>query len=219
MQSMAQAQVLVACADSESRRALAEIIIQCGLKPISAATVSEAQSVLAQQAICLVFCEESLPEGGYREFLTRARDAGFEVPLVVASPLGDAENYLEAMGAGAFDFISPPYIPSQIESLVERRRQTRVGLRLPVRIFGADANGLPFLQFAWTRNISGQGAQLEGVIVELRPGHILGVKYQDKVAHFRVAWVNEPRGARKEREVGISCLNPSDSIWSLGPGL
>jgi len=70
--------------------------------------------------------------------------------------------------------------------------------------------------FAWTRNIGAQGAQLEGVVAELRPGHMVGVKYQDKAAHFRVAWVNEPRGDRKEREVGINCLDPSHQIWSLG---
>jgi CheY-like chemotaxis protein len=213
---MAQAQVLVACSDSENRRSLTDIVTQLGLKPIPASTVSEAQDVLSQHPVCLVFCEDNLPEGGYREFLNRTKLVGLQIPLVVSSSLGGEERYLEAMRLGVFEYISPPYVTAEIESIVDRRRETRLSARLPLQVFGADVDRVPFLQFAWTRNISANGAQLDGIVAELRPGDVVGVKCHDRSALFRVIWVHEPEAPSKERRIGISILDPGHRIWGLG---
>jgi len=65
-----------------------------------------------------VLCEDTLPDGSFRDVLHTLRLAGSGVPLVVCSLLGEIDEYLEAMESGAFDFIAPPFRPTELESIV-----------------------------------------------------------------------------------------------------
>src|SRR5215813_8774685 len=56
---------------------------------------------------------------------------------------------------------------------MDRRRQSRVFVELPVKIWGMDANSRPFTQPASLRTISGRGATLQGVDVQLKPGDLV----------------------------------------------
>ena len=56
---------------------------------------------------------------------------------------------------------------------------------------GMDASGKPFIEAAFTRDISADGARLEGVPRRLRPGDILGITFQQKKSRLRVVWVGE----------------------------
>ena len=51
---------------------------------------------------------------------------------------------------------------------MDRRRQQRVFVDLPVQIWGMDAHSRPFSQPASVRSISGRGATLQGVDVQHR---------------------------------------------------
>jgi len=214
---MAASQVLVACGDPETRRALVNIFTQSELEPVLACTVGEAHASLALRPISLTFCEDRLPGGGYGELLRETALSGSHVPLVVVSALGDAEQYVEAMDQGALDYITPPYRRADIESIVNRRQEKRMEMTLPVQVYGTSANGLPFLQFARTRNISNQGALLEGIACELQPGAVIGVRCCDKEANFKVVWVRSADGPPKTQEVGIQGLTPANCIWTLLP--
>lgn len=214
---MAASQVLIACGDPETRRSLVDIFTQSELEPVLACTVCEAHASLALQPISLTFCEDRLPGGGYGELLRKTQLSGSHIPLVVVSALGDAEQYLRAMEQGALDYITPPYRRADIESIVSRRREKRLEMKLPVQVYGTSANGLPFLQFARTRNISNQGALLEGIASELRPGAVIGVRCCDKDANFQVVWVRSADGSPKTQEVGIQSLTPANCIWTLSP--
>jgi DNA-binding NtrC family response regulator len=66
----------------------------------------------------VVFCEDRLPDGGFREILCLVKANRPEVQVVVSSMLGDVHEYIEAMNLGAFDFIALPYRSSEIISVV-----------------------------------------------------------------------------------------------------
>lgn len=139
------------------------------------------------------------------------------MPVVVVSALGDAEQYLEAMDQGALDYITPPYRRADIESIVRHRQEKRMEMTLPVQVYGTSVTGLPFLQFARTRNISSQGALLEGIACELHTGAVIGVRCCDREANFQVVWVRSADGSPKTQEVGIQSLTPANCIWPLLP--
>ena len=120
---MSWLQVLVACSHTPRRTALVEILAQCGLEPLIAADTSEIAAVLGGRPVHLVFCEDSLPEGGYREVLRITKAIGSGVPVVVCSPLGELDRYLEAMELGAFDFVAPPYRRAEVEAIVNAVRR------------------------------------------------------------------------------------------------
>jgi two-component system response regulator (stage 0 sporulation protein F) len=113
-----QPSVLVACKDYESRCALASILADFALDLVFASSVDQARAILLGQPIRLVLCEDTLPDGSFRDVLHTLKLAGSGTPLVVCSLLGEIDEYLEAMESGAFDFIAPPFRPTELESIV-----------------------------------------------------------------------------------------------------
>jgi len=92
------------------------------------------------------------------------------------------------------------------------RRDPRIATKQEVRIAGIDANGRPLLQAATTRNISRQGALLEGIQGTLKPGEIISVTYKNNKARFRVAWVGAP-GTDRAGQIGVQSVDPSKCLW------
>jgi uncharacterized membrane protein len=77
-----------------------------------------------------------------------------------------------------------------------------------------DAYALPFMQSAMVRNISSNGAVIQGLSRLVRPGEILEVQFDDEKAQFRVVWAGE-FGSRREGIIGIERLNSEPNIWDL----
>ena len=113
-------QVLVASSDAARRDALAEILVRCGLRPLTTTSVSGVRAMFDHGPVHLVFSEDDLPEGGFHEVLRLAATMGQRIPVVVCSRHGDLDEYLEAMQSGAFDFIAPPFSPAEIRFIVSR---------------------------------------------------------------------------------------------------
>ena len=99
---------------------------------------------------------------------------------------------------------------------MDRRRQQRVVVDLPVRIWGLDAYSRPFTQPASLRNISGRGATLQGVDAQLKRGDLVDVQYEGAQAQFRVVWLGR-RGTEMQGEVGIENLSADSQLWNVDP--
>jgi hypothetical protein len=95
-----------------------------------------------------------------------------------------------------------------------QRRTSRDEVIVPVRIWGVDASGQPFIEAAFTRNISADGARLEGVPRKLQPGDIVGLTYLQKKTRLRVAWIGQA-GSPEEGHVGLQALAGGESHWPL----
>jgi DNA-binding NtrC family response regulator len=112
-------QVLVVGSDVENRTALVDILEECGLDPVIASNVEETGNILARRPAHVVFCEDNLSDGSFREILRLVKATRPEIQVVVSSKLGDVEEYIEAMNLGAFDFIAPPYRDTDVVSVVD----------------------------------------------------------------------------------------------------
>lgn len=212
---MPGAEVLVAYSDVKSRDELTDILRKCDLRIAIAETIQEAGRLMSERAMHLGFCEESLPEDGFYELLRESVSKKLQVPFVVC---GAPERYLAAMWTGAFDYVSPPYDHATIEHILKRRREPRTELKLPVQIYGVDANGIPFSQSVWTRNVSRKGAMLEGISCELQKGAVVGLKCHDRHANFRVVWTAGPAEGHGH-EIGVEDIDIDTGIWNLPPEL
>jgi hypothetical protein len=93
-----------------------------------------------------------------------------------------------------------------------KRREPRIQARLQVRIAGIDADGRPLLQMVMTRNISRQGALLEGVRGTFKTGETISVSYNNNKARFRVSWVGDA-GTNKAGQMGMQSIDPAKCIW------
>jgi hypothetical protein len=99
---------------------------------------------------------------------------------------------------------------------MDRRRQQRVFVDLPVRIWGMDAHSRPFSLPASLRTISGRGATLQGVDAQLKPGDIVDLQYEGAKAQFRVVWLGRP-GTEMQGEVGVESLSTDTQLWDVDP--
>ena len=58
---------LVASSHLESRRVLLRILDDLGVNTFASTTLAEAEELLSRQQVALVFCDECLADGTYRE--------------------------------------------------------------------------------------------------------------------------------------------------------
>ncbi len=135
--------ILVISDDLETRCALAEAL-RCGTCDLLlTSTVSEALANREPELISLVFCQDRLPDGSFRDVLRSLKTAGLHPPLVVCSLSGEIDEYLDAMQLGAFDFIPAPYRQSEVEAIAAhalgrhwlKRSATAAGSRKSNSIF------------------------------------------------------------------------------------
>ena len=96
---------------------------------------------------------------------------------------------------------------------VERRREERTDVTLPVQVYGKHANGFPFLPSARASNVSVSGARIEGTLERMRAGDVVGLNFNGKEAPFRVAWVLNNEGSNEGTIMGIVSLDPHSRIW------
>lgn len=111
-------QIVIASADLEERRAMCDILAKLGLEPIVAASVRECEEIMAQENVGLIFCARSLADGDYRGLLLAPRHEGRKTRFVIVNRVTDWDEYLEAMRLGAFDVISAPCRPTDVEWMI-----------------------------------------------------------------------------------------------------
>lgn len=95
-----------------------------------------------------------------------------------------------------------------------RRRQPRTEVGLRVQLWGTDAQGHPFLEAVCTEDLSDAGAHLKGICMPLRPGDVVGLKYDGRDALFRVVWVGE-EGSQYESHAGVKSTDAAASFWQV----
>ena len=72
--------------------------------------------------------------------------------------------------------------------MIERRKELRIRLSVPVKVSGIDDNGEPFAIDVMASSLSRSGALLTGLEIELRCGDMLVLDYEGRRAHFRIVW-------------------------------
>jgi ActR/RegA family two-component response regulator len=111
-------QIVIASADMEERRALCNILKKQGLEPIVASSVRECEEILVQENVGLIFCARSLADGDYRALLIAPRHASRKTRIVIVNRLTNWDEYLDAVRLGAFDVISAPCRPTDVEWMI-----------------------------------------------------------------------------------------------------
>lgn len=93
---------------------------------------------------------------------------------------------------------------------MDRRKERRLDLELPVRIWGVDRMAQPFTELVRLRNVSNHGAVLTGMRSKIQTGDELDVQHGASRAQFRIVWMS-PEG-----EAGIESLSFEPPILGVG---
>ena len=96
---------------------------------------------------------------------------------------------------------------------MDRRKERRLSLELPVRIWGVDRMARPFAKMVRVRNLSDHGAILIGVRAKVQTGEVPDVQHGAARAQFRILWMS------LSGEAGIQALACEPPIFSTGMGI
>jgi FixJ family two-component response regulator len=66
----------------------------------------------------LVFTDTQLPDGTWADILATAEKAALPVNVIVVARVVDTRFYVETIESGAFDFVTPPFYPTDLAHVV-----------------------------------------------------------------------------------------------------
>jgi hypothetical protein len=96
--------------------------------------------------------------------------------------------------------------PEVMPKHVGKRRDQRVDAVYPVRLWGMDASGRPFIEAATTVNVSRRGVMIKDVPGKLAVGEVVGLRMGEEKAKFRVVWIGKA-GTPEEGHMGLQCVD------------
>jgi DNA-binding NtrC family response regulator len=111
---LSQRRILVVDDDESLRRVTQVQLQQTGYEVTAASDGNEALAVLERFPADLVITDLKMPGMSGLELLKRIRSAYSEIVIIMATAFGTIENAVEAMRAGAYDYVTKPV---QIEEL------------------------------------------------------------------------------------------------------
>jgi len=96
---------------------------------------------------------------------------------------------------------------------MDRRRERRLNLELPVRIWGVDRMARPFAEIVRVRNVSNRGAVLMGLRSKVQTGEVLDVQHGASRAQFRIVWMS------LTGEAGVEALAMEPPVFGMDIGM
>ncbi|MFH0794712.1 MAG: sigma-54 dependent transcriptional regulator, partial [bacterium] len=124
---MARVAPRILIAEDEDRlwRVLAMLLSNAGYKLSLASDGEEALSLFEQQQPDVVVTDVKMPKVDGMELLKKVREQSPETPVIVITAFGSIESAVEAMQAGAIDYITKPFDEERIKLAIERALELR----------------------------------------------------------------------------------------------
>jgi len=111
--------VMVVHRNSETLASLKSALERQGVSILQADSRARAIQMLGgQNPAPLVFTDTELPDGTWADILAEAERAAQPVNVIVVARVVDTRFYLETIETGAFDFIAPPFVATDLEHVV-----------------------------------------------------------------------------------------------------
>lgn len=139
MANEAGARILVVDDDAASRRLVEVRLRALECQVAMAADGHEALAAIRQQVPALLLLDLQMPRMGGMDLLRTLKKEEFDIPIIVITAHGSIEAAVEAMKAGAYDFIPKPFDPKHLE-IVVRKALEREGLKRELQLFSEDAD-------------------------------------------------------------------------------
>jgi DNA-binding NtrC family response regulator len=104
----------------EPLQALERILLDWGMPTRHVSNCAAARAALCEaNAPALVLTDTALPDGTWADMLQVARDARPSSPVIVVSRVVDVRLYLDVLDSGAYDFLAPPFVPTDLAHIVK----------------------------------------------------------------------------------------------------
>ena len=112
------AKVLVVDDEPDIRELLSMTLTRMGLDCKTADSLGQAVDLLASQRFDLCLTDMRLPDGNGIDLVRQIQESYPDIPVAVITAYGNVDSAVEALKAGAFDFVSKPMQLDNLRSLV-----------------------------------------------------------------------------------------------------
>jgi DNA-binding NtrC family response regulator len=117
--------ILIVEDEARIRRLLELDLGEAGFHTLSAADAEKGLDLLRREQIDLVLTDLKLPGMGGLEFLQAAKRLNGVLPVVVMTAYGTVETAVEAMKAGATDYVLKPFALAEMRLVVQKELDVR----------------------------------------------------------------------------------------------
>lgn len=111
--------VLVVDDEADIRDLMEMTLMKMGLRVQTAVGVKDAKDKLDNNDYSLVLTDMRMPDGSGLEVVQYIDELALDTPVAVITAFGNADQAVEALRAGAFDYLQKPITLSQLRSLVK----------------------------------------------------------------------------------------------------
>jgi two-component system response regulator AtoC len=197
--------VLVVESDADQRRRVVSQFAQWGYSPVAAGSGEEALPLVGRGRFALSLIALRLPGMSGLEFLRRAQDLAETGPVIMVADGAHSSHIVEAIQAGADDFIRRPYTADDLEAAL-KAVTGRARERAPAPAPPADDNGAR-LERELSLLVSPAMREIQGIVDQAARADvtvlICGETGVGKEIMARAVHVRSPR--RKAPFVKVNC--------------
>ena len=115
-----QNQILIVDDEPLIRRSLSEVINRAGYEAHVANDGYEALEAIRQEQFSVIITDMSMPKMNGLEMLQKVRTIVPDTAVVIITGYGTVDSAVEAMKCGARDYITKPFSPDRIKSVIEK---------------------------------------------------------------------------------------------------
>ena len=114
MNEVDRKRVLVVDDEENMRLVLRKILASEGFDVLEATDGQQGLAVLDREVVDFVLCDVRMPVLDGPSFLEKMKTRGIQAPVIMLSAYGTVDSALEAIKAGAFDYVFKPFKPDEI---------------------------------------------------------------------------------------------------------
>lgn len=106
--------ILIIDDDDRIRNLLEKYLIKNGFIVKSASDTMGAEKIMQKYIFDLIIVDNMMPNESGIEFLSKIRQNNNNTPAIMLTALGEIENRIEGLSAGADDYLSKPFEPKEL---------------------------------------------------------------------------------------------------------
>ncbi len=152
--------VLIVDDDFDIREVIRDRLKAMGFEVAEASDGLEAMTRLREESPAITLLDLQMPKKSGLEVLKAIRDEGVDTTTIVITAYGTIDKAVEAMRAGAYDFLTKPFSPGHLEVVIGKALE-REALRRENQLLSGEAKGRD-------QPIIGHSPQIRGAIDLIR---------------------------------------------------
>ena len=132
--------------ERDIRDLLSTALSRMGLDVVSAESIQQAKLLLGENRFDICLTDMRLGDGSGIDLISYVSEHYANMPIAMITAYGDVQSAVNALKAGAYDFVSKPVDLGTLRKLVEQALALREQHRLPVSDMVGESTGLKHLR-------------------------------------------------------------------------